>query len=172
MKLFPAASSYLGSGCFSRQGIFGGSAGDRQNYCHSWCSRRTRSFESSLGCNTTTFKPSKTIQKPSTKIKLSEHHGVRIWRNRAFLTAKLNDICMPFISCACTLLDIAGYATQVESGPYESLECTELYAMDCHGPCRCLVATCHDIDKLMVKVQDSKALVAFRCYKHCISGKN
>ena len=56
---------YLGSGCFSRQGIFRGFAGDRQNYCHSWCSRRTRSFESSLGCNTTTFKPSKTIQNTS-----------------------------------------------------------------------------------------------------------
>ena len=103
MKLFPAASSYLGSSCFSRQGIFGGSAGDRQNYCHSWCSRRTRSFESSLGCNTTTFKPSKTIPKPSTKIKLSEHHGVRIWRNHAFLTAKLHEMCMPFISGACGL---------------------------------------------------------------------
>lgn len=60
-----AAVLYLGSGCFSRQGIFGGFASDRQNYCHSWCSRRTRSFESSLGCNTTTFKPSKTIQNTS-----------------------------------------------------------------------------------------------------------
>lgn len=60
-----AAVLYLGSGCFSRQGIFGGFTGDRQNYRHSWCSRRTRSFESSLGCNTTTFKPSKTIQNTS-----------------------------------------------------------------------------------------------------------
>ena len=60
-----AAVLYLGSGCFSRQGIFRGFAGDRQNYRHSWCSRRTRSFESSLGCNTTTFKPSKTIQNTS-----------------------------------------------------------------------------------------------------------